>query len=304
MIKYFKKAFKITNDNIILTTPLVLFLLLISIYFDFAQGAPKTIPSVMVLLITTLFMFSAFFAGWFFMSKKAVELDKKEFVTDEDKAKASFNLIKEFPVGIGEYFFSFIGGLILYSAMFLVLSYLAYHIGVHFIGKPELNISEIKMLLNSAALTKTTMSAKQLTNILMWTSLLFVVTMFYSYITMFWAAQVVSGTKNPLIAFVKSLSFTFKNFLSTIILFVYINILSYFVSMLMNIMAMIPPKVYFISLVTYLAAMILYFYFVVYSVVLIFLYYDKEANQAENYSDCGSDCIGQDCSCDSNSEDE
>lgn len=304
MIRYFKQAFKITNDNIILTTPLVLFLLLTSIYFDFAQGAPKTIPSAMLLLITTLFMFSAFFSGWFFMTKKAVKLNEKEFMTDEDKAKASFNLIKEFPVGIGEYFFSFVGGLILYSAMFIAISYLAYHIGAHFIGKPELNIAEIKTLLNATALTKTTMSAKQLTNILMWTSLLFIVTMFYSYITMFWAAQVVSGTKNPLIAFIKSLSFTFKNFLSTIILFVYINILSYLVSMLMNLMAMIPPKVYFISLITYLAAMIIYFYFVVYSVVLIFLYYDKEANKAKNYSDCGSDCIGQDCSCDSDSEDE
>lgn len=307
MIKYFKRAFKITNDNIILTTPLVLFLLLSSLYFDIAQNAPRTLPSALLLLITVLFMCSAFLAGWFYMAKKAVDLDKKEFIIEEDKAKASFNLIKEFPVGIGEYFFSFVGGLILYSAMFLALSYLAYRIGIHFIGKPELSMADIKMLLNSTTLMKTSMSAKQLTNILMWTSLLFMVTMFYSYITMFWAVKIIAKVKNPLIAFFKSLSFTFKNFLSTLILFVYINILSYFVSIIMNLMAMVPPKVYLISLILYLAAMILYFYFVVYAVVLIFLYYDRETNKsekAEDYCNCGPDCIGQEQICDSDSEDE
>lgn len=313
MIKYFKKAFKITNDNIILTTPLVLFLLLSSIYFDMAQNAPRTLPSAVLLLTTTLLMFSAFFAGWFFMAKKAIELDKKEFIIDEDKTKASFNLIKEFPVGIGEYFFSFIGGLILYAGLFLTLSYIAYRFGIHFIGQLEVNITDLKMILNSTVMTKSTLNVKQLTNLLEWASLFFFVTMVFSYITMFWAVQIVSKTKNPLKAFFESLSFTFKNFLSTIILFVYINILSYFVSLLMNIMAMVPPTVYFLSLLMYLTAMILYFYFVVYAIVLIFLYYDGEnkkkdeieqTEEAESNCDCGSDSIGQERSGDSNSEDE
>jgi hypothetical protein len=315
MIKYFVKAFKITNENIILTTPLVLFLLLSSIYFEVAQNAPRTLPSATLLLTTVLFMFSAFFSGWFFMVKKAIDLDKKEFIIDEDKSKASFSLIKELPVGIGEYFFSFIGGLILYSGLFLILAYFGYQIGLHFIGKPNIHIEELKMLLNATIMTKSTLNAKQLTNLLWWSSLFFIVTMIYSYITMFWAAQIVSGTKNPLIAFFKSLSFTFKNFLSTIILFIYIHVLSYFVSLLINLLAMIPPTIYVVSLVMYLIAMIIYFYFVVYTVVLVFLYYDGENNNCEkteaqcsdncqNNCNCGSDSVGQEQSGDSDSKED
>ena len=67
-------------------------------------------------------MVAAFMAGWFFMTKKAIDLDKKNFDSEEDRAKASLGLIKEFTFGIGEYFFSFLGGFILYIGLFLLLS--------------------------------------------------------------------------------------------------------------------------------------------------------------------------------------
>lgn len=299
MIKYFSRAFKITNENIILTTPLVLFLFLLSIYLGVAKNVPENLASAILLLITILFMLSAFFAGWFYMVKRAVDLDKQEFIIDEDKSKASFNLIKELPIGIGEYFFSFIGGLILYVALMILLSFVAYKLGLHFIGRVDLNLLQLKVALSSHAAMKSlvaSLSNEQLARLSAWNFLILGVMSLYSFITMFWSAQIVNKTKNPFIAFFKALSFTFKNFLAALILFIYISIINFFVSFV-NALSSIHPIVYFIS-------MLIYFYFVVYVVVLVFLYYDSENNKTEYNCDCGTDSFGQEQSGDSDSDSE
>lgn len=302
MIKYFGKAFKVTNENIILTTPLVLFLFLLSLYLGVAQKAPVNNASVILLSFTILFMLSAFFAGWFFMVKRAIDLEKLEFVADEDKAKASFALLKEIPIGIGEYFIPFIGALILYSVIFLVLLFAAFKFGMHFIGNIGLSLDQLKLAFNSPEAMKhlvSTLSTAQLTKLNSWNFLFLSIVSFFSFITMFWSVQIVSGTKNPILGFVKSINFLFKNFLGSVVLFVYISIINFVVS-LINAFSTINPIVYFIS-------MIIYFYFLVYIVVLIFLYYDRQSNKTlgekiQSNSDSGSDSIGQEQSGDSDSE--
>lgn len=299
MIKYFRRAFKITNENIILTTPLVLFLFLLSLYLGVAQHAPANIFSAILLLITIIFMVSAFFAGWFFMVKRSIDLDKQEFIIDEDKAKASFNLIKEFPVGVGEYFLPFIGALILYTGLFLLLFFIGYSIGMHFIGNVGLSLTDLKTSLASPAALKalvSSLSTEQLKKLNAWNFIFMAFTAIYSFITMFWSAQIVMKTKNPLIAFFRALKFTFKNFLSALILFIYISIINFTVS-LVNTFATINPIIYFVS-------MLLYFYFVVYVVVLVFLYYDRENNQQLKIEDSSPndklcDCKSCDCAQDS-----
>lgn len=289
MIRYFARAFKITNENIILTTPLVLFLFLLTIYLGVAKNAPENISSFILLSITTLFMLSAFFSGWFFMVKRAVDLDKMEFIIDDDRAKASFNLIKELPVGIGEYFFPFIGGLILYSALALLLFFFAYEMGLHFIGNVGIGLLELKSALNSPEAMKalvSSLSLEQVAKLNAWNFLFFLTMAVFSFITLFWGAEIILKTKNPLIAFFKALIFTFKNFLSAIILFIYISTINFVISF-MNAISTFNPIIYFVSL-------LIYFYFVVYVVVLIFLYYDSETGeQTQNNSDSGTDSYGQ-----------
>jgi len=87
MFKYFTKAFKITNDNIILTTPLVLFLLLFGVYTELAQNAPANLPSALLLLTTMVFMLGAFMAGWFYMVKKGLTLTNKSLFSMKTRAK-------------------------------------------------------------------------------------------------------------------------------------------------------------------------------------------------------------------------
>lgn len=307
MIKYFGNAFKITNENIILATPLVLFLFLLSIYLGLAKSAPETLPAAILLLITTLFMLSAFFAGWLFMVKKAIDLSKQEIAVEEEKAKESFGLLKEIPIGIGEYFLSFAGGLLLYCALVVLLAYIGYQIGIHFIGKIGVGLLEIKMALESPVAMKSliaSLSTEQLAKINAWNLLFIGFTAFFSFITMFWGAQIIIKNKNPFISFFQSLKFIFKNFLSSIILFMYISAINFSVSII-NAFSTIHPIVYFIG-------MIIYFYFVVYVVVLVFLYYDSEnavkiganvdeivSSEDKNNSDSRTNSVGQDESGDS-----
>lgn len=307
MIKYFTKAFKITNENIILTTPLVLFLLLSSIYIEVAQNAPSNIFSAILLIVTILFMVSAFFAGWFFMVKRAIDLDKKEFIIDEDKAKASFDLIKEFPIGVGEFFLSSVGAFILYSLLFILFSIIAYFIGIHFVGKIDLSPAELKMILNSFE-SKTlisSLSVDKLSKLQVWYTIFAITITIHHFMTMFWGAEVVSGTKNPFIAFFKALYFTLKNIFGVILLFIYTNIVGFVISLIINAIVMIHIIPTIISV---LASMLLYFYFIVYVIVLVFLYYDSEKNRqlskkTQDNSDSGTDSIGQEQTGDNQSED-
>lgn len=317
MIKYFSKAFKITNENIILTTPLVLFLFLLSIYLGIAQNIPENIISILLLVITTLFMLAAFFAGWLFMVRKAVELDKKELTDSEEKAKASFSLLKDIPSGIGEYFLPFIGAIILYTIFSLIVLIVAYKLGIHFIGKIDLDMLKIRMAMESPAAMKTlisSLSVQELTRLNLWNLLFLTVMAMISFSTMLWAPEIILRTKNPFIAFFKALLFTFKNLLTAIILFIYISFLNFTVSLL-NAVSTVNPILYFVS-------MLIYFYFVVYVIVLVFLYYESENKSKPEYrgidvsisdefiknnnpeGDCniGTDGDGQEQSGDSDSE--
>lgn len=304
MIKYFQRAFKITNENIILTTPLILFLFLLGIYLDVAKNTPENIFSAILLLTTTLFMLSAFFAGWLYMVKKAVDLEKKEFLIEEDKAKASLGLLKELPTGIGEYFLSFIGAIILYFALFVLLSLVSYKIGTHFLGKLDLGVNELKMMLNSmeARTLISSIPSERLILLEKWYLLFIVVMTVHYFITMFLAPEIIIRTKNPIIAFGKSLAFIFKNFLSVVGLFLYVNVVSFFASIVIQGIMLLHFIPNFISS---LVSMLIYFYFIVYVIVLVFLYYDSEiCEKTENNCDCGTDCLGQNETCDQDSLDE
>lgn len=278
MIKYFLKAFKITNENIILTTPLVLFLFILTIYLGVAKTAPANIFSLALLLLTILFMLSAFFAGWFYMVKKAIDIDRVEFIIEEEKAKASFGLLKDFPSGIGEFFLPLNGGIILYSILFVAFLFLAYFIGQHYIGDFGLGLDALKNALKSTDAMKSllgSLSSEQLVKMNAWNFLVMGTTSLFSFITMFWTAEIIYNTKNPFWAFFKSLKFTFKNFLSSLILFVYISFVNFAVS-LINALSTSNTILYFIS-------MLIYFYFVVYIIVLVFLYYGSEKTSTVEY---------------------
>ena len=114
MFKLFKEAFKTTNDCIILAIPLVLFMWILSFYFAFSNTVVNDPAELLLAFVTVLFMLGAFLSGWFYMVQKAINVSKQVYVLDEDRAKATMNLFKVIPYGIGKYFLSFIGLILIF----------------------------------------------------------------------------------------------------------------------------------------------------------------------------------------------
>lgn len=271
MGKLFKDAITITNDNIIIVFPLILFMWIFTLYITFSRQTVNTLPILLLSTVTVLVMAGAFLAGWFYMIKKAVKLSKQVFVLDTDRARATFNLLRTIPAGIGKYFLSYLGMLLIFAIIVGALGSGVYQIGVYFIGNLDLNPEQLKNVLSSAADMKAfldSLSLEQLMKLNNWNLLFLGSTTILSFLLLLWVPEIVFSKRNPFVALVNSVKKIFKKFGKSLKLFIYISVLNFVLSFI-NTFSMLNPILYFIMTVVY-------FYFLVYVVMLIFLYYDRE----------------------------
>ena len=285
MLKLFKNAFKLTNEGIILATPLILFIWLKTIYLTFAKGVVDTLPEAFSAIITLLCMVGAFCAGWFYMVKESIELSQKEFILDTDRAKEILNLIKKIPTGIGKYFLSFVGMSLVTLVIFGLFAVCIYKLGMHFIGSIDFTAEQIKNAMVSPQDMKAfldSLSLEQLYKLGNWNLLFMAASTIMSYLLLLWVPEIIYKTQNPVAALFKSIKKLFVKFGKSIALFMYLTFLNFALSFA-NTFSLLHPIIYMLM-------MIAYFYFLVYVVVLIFSYYDKEFNkQEESNSDSRSD---------------
>lgn len=282
MIKIIKNAFKISFDNIILATPLLIFLLLLNIYLIIAKNAVKALPSAFLFYLTLFLMFSAFLAGWFYMVKVAVSNFKEGVKTDN--SNEPFKLMKEFPVGIADYIRPYMGFSILYLIFANIMIVSVYHLGMHFIGNVGITMQQFVAATEAPVAMQAlidSMTKIQLLKINYWYLLIMLSVQIFSLITMFWPIEIMYSTPNPLIAFFKSVLRIFAR-PQSILLFIYINIIN-FILVLFNYISMFNP-------ITYLIMTLIFFSFIVYIFVLLFLYYDEKI---KGNSDSITDCDGQ-----------
>lgn len=271
MIKLFKQAFGVTYNNIILATPLVLFMVLVSLYLGFSRNTVDTLPEMLLSLFTLWFMFGAFLAAWFYMVKKAVQNSKSVYIMDEDQVKASFNLMKEIPTGIGSYFLSFLGFLVLFLIILVIWGAIVYNIGHFLIGGLNLDPSQMKEPIASVqelGMFIDGLTPEQVKKLSHWSLFIFLSNALFSYVLMLWTPEILFKTKNPFFALFKSIKKVFMRFGHSLKLFIYVAFLNFTLSFL-NTFAILNPISYFIM-------MIVYFYFIVYLVILVFLYYERE----------------------------
>ena len=73
MRELFKEATKITNYNIILTVPLIIFVKILDLYSLYSRYTVDSTPKFLLASITVLFMFGVFCSGWFYMVRGAVK---------------------------------------------------------------------------------------------------------------------------------------------------------------------------------------------------------------------------------------
>lgn len=276
MFKLFKEAFKTANDCIILAIPLVLFMWILSFYFAFSNAVVDTPAEIGLAFLTVLFMAGAFLSGWFYMVKNAIQISKVVYVMDEDRAKATMNLFKDIPYGIGKYFISFILMSLAFILIVSITAYLVFAIGREFIGNvftPE-QLSTALSSTQDMKLFISSLDLEQLQKLCMWNLLIMGTTTVMSYLFMLWIPEIIYKTMNPLIALFKSIGKLFIKFSKTILLFIYISILNIIMSFLSTFTLVHP--------LLYILIMVIYFYFIVYIVVLIFSFYKKEFCEEES----------------------
>lgn len=281
MRELFKESCKITNYNIILAVPLIVGIKILDLYTIFSRLHIDSNQKLLLATVTLLFMSGVFCALWFYMVKGAVDLSKKVFVLDTDRANATLNLFKTIPEGIGKFFLSFVGVYVILFFIQIFLTPIVYLIGANVIG--ALDDASSQQLLQIAsdptigANTNMATFVEQLTpsQIMFfceWSLLFMLATSVVMYLLMLWIPEIIYKTPNPLVALFRSIGKLFKDFWKTLGIFVSLWFAG-FVLLFIYTFAVIYP-------IFYILVSIIMYYFIVYMTVLIFLYYDKK------YVDC------------------
>lgn len=270
MLQLFKNSFKTTNDCIIIATPLIIFLSILSWYYKYAVVAIDTTPKLILAIITIFVMLSGFMAAWLYMAKKTISLSRKIFVFDKDRAKALWALVLSLPKGIGRLFLPSIGVISIYILIYtLIFSGIGYIVG-KFIGTidfSELDYQSIFLFGQEFANKISELSQNELLVLQCWYILALVSIAVVSFITMLWIPEIVYTEKVSFEALYYSIIKIFTHLKNSIILYLYIAFLVVLISIL-NTFLMFNPILYFIVL-------LLFYYFLVYIVVLLFSYYEQ-----------------------------
>lgn len=262
-----KKTLELTNHYIILATPLILYVLISNIYMAATIGSGKIILMLFSLILLML-MGAAFLSGWFNMIKIAI--------SESLRKEQPNSLIKEFPIGVGEYFLPMLGGLFIMLLFSSIIMVITYFIGINAIGEVSVTLDSIlKASQNTTALRAFVagLSTEDLMKINLWNILIFVSMTVTYYLLFLFLPAIFFKTKNPFIAFIKSLSDLFsKKILKTSALFLIIFVINFFISLF--------SALFGANLFMHFALTLFNFYFITAASVGVFLYYKE--NFVEN----------------------
>lgn len=280
MIKTINKAFILLKDNIILVQPLIFYLLLIGfISKPILFGTAQNLASIVAIVIVFLFT-SAFLSGWFYIVKLAISMKNEVYETPEEKNLAALSLLKQFFTGVGEYFVPFVFGLLLYTLALVAFSVFSYKIGMHYIGKVEMTPALVKVLntgsyndlynfFNSNAVTKQTTI-----KLSYWGFYISVLSLLFSFVTLYFGAAIVYDSKNPIMAALLNLRFIFINFWDSILLFLFLTFLNMAISILNMAAAM--------NIIFSVISLLLMIFYMSYHVMLVFLYYEEKTQDSSD----------------------
>jgi len=256
-MNHIKEVFKITNKNIQLATPLILYSLFSSIYLVVAtQGRVFNLIFAFSLF---LLMTAAFISGWFNMIKICI-------VNSNTSIDISF---KSFPESVGKYFLSVLGTSAIIMLIYMFFLTLTMYIGLHYIGNPELDTIAFSNSLKTTAEMKSFLaglSSAQLTKLYLWNILLFSAISVLNFVFILYFPALFFENKNPLKALWISLKNLFsKKFFNTVLVYILIFI-AYFIISICSALASS-------NILIHLIITLLNFYFIVLVSVCIFYYY-------------------------------
>jgi len=265
MFNIIRESFKITNNYIIIATPLILFSLISGLYLIFSgHGSSLNIIFTIILFFS---MLAAFLAGWFYMVTKAVK---------EPEGKE--NLLSEFTAGVGEYFLPIIGFLFNTIVITIAIIIGAIFIGKKLIGSVGVTSSEVTAALASVEAMKTfvaSLSEEQLLKINQWNIILFLTMIFNYFIFMFYAPTMFFKQKNPFISLLISIRDLFSRKVFKNIGLFSIIFITYMILSALN-------ALFGANIIVHFVLTLVNFYYVTFIAVLVFNYYYS------NYAKIGS----------------
>ena len=267
MFSKITESLKITNNFLIIATPLILFSLISNVYilFTMQNNGLKMIFPILLLVL----MLSMFLSGWFYMITKAV---KEPDMENKD------SLMSEFLSGVGEYFLSILGMLFGIGILSSAAIFIAVIVGKNIIGNPGISQQQLALALSNVEAMKAFISSlnhEQLVKISSW-NILLLVSMIINYILiLFYAPTIFFKNKNPFFAFFISLKDFFSlKFLKNIGLFIFICVSYLLISGIMPIAGK--------NVVLYFILTLINFYYLTFITIHIFNYYYS------NYAKIGS----------------
>ncbi len=265
MFKCFKEAFSITYENLICISPLILFMILISLYLGAAKVSIVNVLSLCISIFSLIIMFAIFLSGWFYMIKMAIINSRFSLIN----LQKDFELLKVFPTGVADYFLTFVY-FICCSLFILFLIFLVdYVIAINFIGPVGLEINDLVSFrdLTTIQYIFSDLTYEQIIKLSGWVFLYVVSTITYSLFTLMWVPYLVFRTKNVFAALWYSITdaFTSPKILTLLLGLIVINC----IFAVINSYIMLNPFLFFIMT-------IIYIFFIAHMSMLVFLYYDKK----------------------------
>lgn len=271
MIKIFKKAFVILKENPMIIQPFVLYMLVMS-FTNRSLFAPVENPWVHAISILSSFLLTAaFLAGWFHVIKKGVEQSKKVYSNDEEKVKDNLNIVKHFFPGVGEYFLSITFSIVIYLTIFFLVTLLAIKAGAHLIPRPDVTMVQMKALLlaskSSEEIVKS-LSNETLIRLGLWSMYLMMISTALNFIMMYFFAAIFYESKNPFVAMFRSIKFLIRNFLGSMVIFLFLISLNFLISAI----SLIGGA----NIIVGIIGLLLMFYYAGYYFLVLFLYYEEK----------------------------
>ena len=288
-----KKSLAITLKTPAIALFFVLFLILINILGAYTmQSRTGLITAVLAFCIYALIC--VFFAGWFHVAKES-------FDKDENKEKNFYSIFLE---GIGMNWVLSALGVLVYFLIFILFVMLAKELAHFVFGSIDFLVKDLANVpANNEAMTKyfTSLTTDQKYVIFCWQMTFIGLISIFNFLFLFYFPALFENSRKenifirPLKAIYRCVFFTIKNFFAVIAVAILIHLTNI-------VLALLNAAAGNHGLLSVLILFV-YIYFVTFTIVLIFNYYDAKENAKKDSCDNGADSLGQNGADDKISED-
>lgn len=283
MLKLIKDSYKILRLNSLLSMPFILYLFIMSFLIPLMWLNFSNLFIFLGFFITNFAITVCFLAGWLQLTKNSIAKFKTQGVIlnlSQNEAMP-IKTLNSFMAGVGQYFLKISAVLILYFLFLYILMVFVYKFSlVLFGGTLPFELNDLASIFQTNETLKSYLLSLDKENLLKFASFTTIISsayFIYSYLTMFWLADIFHSDHNPFSSLFNAIIFNFKNFILSFGIFLFIN----FLNMILTFF-----NVFFASnLILGALTLLIFAYFIAYWAILIFLTYEEKENNCASGAD-------------------